>query len=135
MMVNPTARHSRAALLSLMLMTSACASVPNLGPKPMPHAAGDYAASQSLAGRSVEWPGEGWWKTYGDAQLDQLIGEGLAGSPDLAAAAARVRTAQGLAQAAGARLLPSIDANASVSTLNPSNNLGLPAWNGFKEVG
>jgi NodT family efflux transporter outer membrane factor (OMF) lipoprotein len=135
MKVNRTARRRRAALLSLMLMTSACASVPNLGPKPMPHAARDYASSQSLAGSSVQWPGDGWWKSYRDVQLDQLIGEGLAGSPDLAAAAARVRTAQGLAQAAGAKLLPSIDANASLTTLNPSNNLGVPMWNGFKEIG
>ena len=134
-MVNRTARRGRAALLSLMLMTSACASVPNLGPKPMPHAAGDYAASQSLTGNAAEWPADGWWKAYDDAQLNQLIGEGLAGSPDLAAAAARLRTAQGLAQAAGAKLLPSIDANASVSELNPSNNAGLPVWSGFKESG
>lgn len=135
MMLNRTARRGRAALLSLMLLTSACASVPNLGPKPMPHAAGDYASSKSLAGNAAQWPGDGWWTSYGDAQLDQLIGEGLAGSPDLAAAAARVRTAQGLAQAAGAKLLPSIDANASVTTLNPSNNLGFPLWSGFKEIG
>jgi NodT family efflux transporter outer membrane factor (OMF) lipoprotein len=134
-MINRTARCSRAALLSLMLMTSACASVPNLGPKPIPHAATDYASSKSLAGDSAKWPAEGWWTVYGDRQLDQLIGEGLTGSPDLAAAAARVRTAQGLAQAAGAKLLPTIDANASVTTLNPSNNLGLPVWDGFKEVG
>jgi NodT family efflux transporter outer membrane factor (OMF) lipoprotein len=135
MIASLTARSGRAALLSLMLVTSACASVPNLGPKPMPHAAGDYASSKSLAGSSAEWPGDGWWKSYGDAQLNQLIGEGLAGSPDLAAAAARVRMAQGLAQTAGAKLLPSIDANASVTELNPSNNMGLPVWNGFKEVG
>jgi NodT family efflux transporter outer membrane factor (OMF) lipoprotein len=135
MMVNPTARSSRAALLSLMLLTSACASVPNLGPKPMPRAAGDYASTKSLAGNSAEWPGDGWWKTYGDAQLNQLIGEGLAGSPDLEAAAARFRRAEGLAQAAGAKLLPTIDAGASVSEVNPSNNLGMPMYSGFKEVG
>ena len=135
MMVNRTVRRGRAALLSLMLFTSACASVPNLGPKPMPHTAGDYASSKSLAGSPAQWPGDGWWKSYGDPQLAQLINEGLAGSPDLVAPAARVRAAQGLAQAAGAKLLPSIDANASVTELNPSNNLGFPVWNGFKEIG
>jgi NodT family efflux transporter outer membrane factor (OMF) lipoprotein len=135
MIASLTARPGRAALLSLMLVTSACASIPNLGPKPMPHAASDYASSKSLAGSAVRWPGDGWWKSYGDAQLDQLIGEGLAGSPDLAVAGARVRTAQGLAQAAGAKLLPTIDANASVTALNPSNNLGFPLWSGFKDVG
>jgi NodT family efflux transporter outer membrane factor (OMF) lipoprotein len=135
MIATRTARRGRAALLSLMLMTGACASVPHLGPKPIPHAAGDYASSVSLSGSLAEWPGDGWWKHYSDAQLDRLITEGLAGSPDLAAAAARFRRAQGLAQAAGAKLLPSLDANASVSEANPSNNLGLPIWNGFKETG
>ena len=135
MIVTRTARRRRAALLSLMLLTGACASVPHLGPKPMPRAAGDYASSKSLAGSPAEWPGDGWWKRYGDAQLDQLITEGLAGSPDLAAAAARFRRAQGLAQAAGAKLLPTIDVNASISEVNPSNKLGLPVWDGFKEVG
>lgn len=135
MMVNRTARRGRAALLSLMLLTSACASVPHLGPKPIPRAPGDYASSKSLAGTSAEWPGEGWWTRYSDAQLDQLITAGLADSPDLAAAAARFRRAEGLAQAAGAKLLPTIDANASVTASNPSSNLGLPVWNGFKDVG
>lgn len=135
MMVNRTARRGRAALLSLMLLTSACASVPHLGPKPIAHAPGDYASSKSLAGTSAEWPGEGWWTRYSDAQLDQLITAGLADSPDLAAAAARFRRAEGLAQAAGAKLLPTIDANASVTASNPSSNLGLPVWNGFKDVG
>ena len=135
MMVNRTARRSRVALLSLMFLTSACASVPNLGPKPVMRPPADYASNRSLAGTSAEWPGDGWWKSYGDPQLAQLIEEGLAASPDLAAAAARVRTARGLAQAAGAKLLPSLDATASVTELNPSNNLGFPVWDGFKAVG
>jgi NodT family efflux transporter outer membrane factor (OMF) lipoprotein len=135
MMIKRTARRGRAALLSVMMLTSACASVPNLGPKPVPHSAADYASSQSLTSAESAWPSDGWWTTYGDAQLDQLMKEGIAGSPDLVAAAARFRTAEGLAQAAGAKLLPTIDANASVSESNPSQNLGLPVWSGFKEVG
>ena len=134
MMVNRTGRRGRAALLSLMLLTSACASVPNLGPKPNPRAESDYASSTSLQGSAVAWPGDGWWRSYGDPQLDQLIGEGLSGSPDLAAAAARLRTAQGLAQVAGAKLLPSIDGIAAVSKGNPSNNMGVPFDSGFKDI-
>ena len=118
-----------------MLLTSACASVPNLGAKPIPHAPGDYASSRSLAGSSAEWPGEGWWRRYSDPQLNQLIASGLADSPDLAAASARFRRAQGLAQAAGAKLLPTIDAGASVTKLNPSSSLGVPVWDGFKDIG
>ena len=135
MTANLSARPVRAALLAAMLATSACASVPNLGPKPIPHAAGDYASSKSLSATEAQWPGEGWWQRYNDAQLTQLISEGLSGSPDLAAAAARFRRAQGLAQAAGAKLLPTIDANASVSEVNPGNNWGMPLYSGFKEFG
>jgi NodT family efflux transporter outer membrane factor (OMF) lipoprotein len=40
-----------------------------------------------------------------------------------------------LAQAAGAKLLPTIDASASVTEINPSNNLGIPLWSGFKDGG
>lgn len=134
MMLSRTAWLGRAALLPLVLATGACASVPDLGPKPLPHAAADYVAAKSLAGDAAAWPGDGWWQRYSDSQLDQLISVGLAGSPDLAVAAARIRRAGGLAQAAGAKLLPTIDAGASVSALNPSNNLQPPLWNGFKDV-
>jgi NodT family efflux transporter outer membrane factor (OMF) lipoprotein len=106
-----------------LLLASACASVPNLGAKPISRAAGDYASAQSLSGTRSDWPPEGWWKGYGDAQLDGLMAEGIAGSPDLAAAAARFRTAQGLAQQAGAALLPSLDGSASVDYQNQSQNL------------
>src|SRR5438132_13916768 len=93
------ARQSgRAGLLLPMLLASACPAVPDLGPKPIPAAASDYASTQSLSGTKSAWPADLWWKAYNDPQLDRLIGEGLAGSPDLAAAAARLRTAEGLAQ-------------------------------------
>src|SRR3569833_1101380 len=95
-------RLGRAGILLPALLASACASVPNLGAKPVPAAATDYASSASFAGAQSAWPADGWWKAYGDPQLDSLIAQGLAGSPNLAAATARFRTAQGLAQQAGA---------------------------------
>ncbi|HET6942498.1 MAG TPA: efflux transporter outer membrane subunit [Sphingomicrobium sp.] len=134
MIATRTARTARAALLAAMLLTSACASVPHLGAKPIPHTAGDYASSKSLAGSSAEWPGNGWWTRYSDAQLDGMISEGLAESPDLAAAIARFHRAEGLAQAAGAKLLPTIDAVGAVSKGNPSNNMGIPVESGFKDI-
>jgi NodT family efflux transporter outer membrane factor (OMF) lipoprotein len=117
-----------------MLLATACAAVPDLGPKPMPAAASTYASAQSLSGEASAWPADGWWKAYNDPQLDALIGEGLAGSPDLAAATARFHTAQGLAQQAGAALLPSVDAAASVDEQKVSRNtaaghLAPSGWN------
>ena len=75
----------RGVLLTLMLLTSACASIPDLGPQPEARAASDYAARRhrSPAPQS-DWPEDGWWRRYGDAQLTQLMQEalaGLAGSP------------------------------------------------------
>jgi NodT family efflux transporter outer membrane factor (OMF) lipoprotein len=106
-----------------MLLASACAAVPNLGAKPTPAAATDFSSAHSLAGIQSEWPAQGWWEAYNDPQLDRLIGEGIAGSPDLVAAAARFRVAQGLAQQAGAALLPSVDASASLDEQNQSQNI------------
>jgi NodT family efflux transporter outer membrane factor (OMF) lipoprotein len=60
-------------------------------------------------------------------RTDVLIDAALAGSPDLAAAAARLRTAHGLAQQAGAALLPSVNGLASVAATKLSKNNGVPA--------
>jgi len=89
----------------------------------MPRAAADYQSAQSLNGTQSAWPSDGWWSGYGDAQLDGLMAEGIAGSPDLAAAVARFRTAQGFAQQAGAALLPSVDGVAAVDYQNQSQNV------------
>lgn len=145
-MASPKVQHSaarfgRAALLLPLLFTGACASIPNLGDKPEPRAVSDYATSTTLAGDSAEWPADGWWRTYRDPQLSALIDEALAGSPDLAAAAARMRTAQGYAQAAGAALQPTIDAFGSVDASKLSQNGTMPAaatpdgWNDNGSVG
>src|SRR6516165_4394421 len=61
------------------------------------------------------WPADGWWRRYGDAQLDALVGEALAGSPSLATAQARLRAAQAQAVAARAARLPTTTANAAAT--------------------
>lgn len=99
-----------AAIPFLLLATAGCASVPDLGPAPQIRPAREYAASASLRADGTAWPDQGWWLRYNDPQLDQLIEEGIAGSPDLNAAEARFRTAQGYAQRAGAALAPAVDA-------------------------
>src|SRR5438270_2205403 len=128
-------RLGRAALLLPMLLATACAAVPDLGAKPVPAAATANASARSLTAAQSDWPSDGWWKKYNDPQLDRLIGEGMSGSPDLAAAAARFRTAQGLAQQAGAALLPSIDATGAVDYQKQSRNIGVPVPSGWNATG
>ena len=123
--------HTRTRGLALLLAGSAtltaCASVPELGPKPQIRAAATIASGQALASTADAWPADGWWTAYNDPQLSKLIDEALAGAPDLAVAAARLRQAEGYAQQAGAALLPSVDATGSAGYVKQSKNNGVPA--------
>jgi NodT family efflux transporter outer membrane factor (OMF) lipoprotein len=62
-----------------------------------------------------DWPREDWWTMFGDTKLDALMQQALAGSPNLRAAEARVRSARALADAARASLYPTLDFNASAN--------------------
>jgi NodT family efflux transporter outer membrane factor (OMF) lipoprotein len=123
------------------LLASACASVPDLGAKPEPHSPSDYTATASIASTEAAWPADGWWLRYGDPQLNRLMDEALLGSPDLEAAAARMRTAEGFAQRAGAALKPTIDAFAEPELAKQSQNQSIPAsaipngWNSSGSLG
>ena len=101
-------------------------SAPDLGPRPVPAAPESLASDKSFADAAGAWPVEGWWQEWGDSQLDTLIAEGLAGSPDIAAAAARVRAADALAQQAGAALMPRLGAEASAGGVQQSKTMGIP---------
>jgi NodT family efflux transporter outer membrane factor (OMF) lipoprotein len=107
-------------------LLAGCASVPALEPQPAMTAAESLATEQSFADARGAWPAEGWWRSFGDAQLDGLIAEGLADSPDIRIAAARVRAADALARQAGAALLPRVGAEASAGGVQQSGNMGIP---------
>jgi NodT family efflux transporter outer membrane factor (OMF) lipoprotein len=129
-------RFARLLTLSALAPLAACA--PNLGDKPQPRTAASLAATRSLPDQGGQWPGDGWWKAYGDSQLDQLIAEGLSGSPDIAAAAARLARAQGLAQSAGAALGPTLVGEGSAGKIKQSYNNGFPREflpQGWKDTG
>ena len=141
MNANRTAWPRCAALLTAVLLTSACASIPNLGAAPQPRSATDFASSKAFAAPRSEWPGDGWWRRYGDPQLAKLMEQALADAPDLAAAAARLRTAEGFAQQAGAALKPRVDAFAVPEFSNQSKNTEIPSagvpdgWNDRSTAG
>jgi NodT family efflux transporter outer membrane factor (OMF) lipoprotein len=105
---------------------SSCASIPQLGAAPQPKAPATFAATQSFAAPLAQWPSDRWWTAYGDPQLDGLIDEALAGSPDLAKAGARVRQADALAEMTGATLGPHVEAVASAAEVKQSYNFDIP---------
>ncbi len=122
---------------ALLALLSGCAA-PDLGPKPVPAAPETLASSVSFADTAGAWPVEGWWQAWADSQLDGLIAEGLAGSPDIAAAAARIRAAEALAQQAGASLLPRVGVEAGAGGVQQSKTMGIPPQfvpNGVQDTG
>ncbi|QGN55735.1 efflux transporter outer membrane subunit [Novosphingobium sp. Gsoil 351] len=116
-----------ALLLAGSALLPACASVPDLGARPQPRAAASFAATETLRNGDGAWPTVDWWGGYRDAQLDGLMREALAGAPTLEQAAARLRIAQGLAQQAGAALVPTVDLSGSAGFVQQSENNGVPA--------
>ncbi|MBO9560563.1 MAG: efflux transporter outer membrane subunit [Caulobacter sp.] len=132
-------RLARAALLAgSVALLAGCASVPHLGAEPMAKPAASYAVTQSFAAPDGNWPSDQWWTAYGDAQLDGLVTEALAGAPSLAEAEARVRRAQSFAEQSGAVLKPQLAAEASVMETKQSLNQGVPSAfvpHGWREVG
>jgi len=127
-----------ATLLAIGALAPLAACAPNLGDKPVPRSAASLAAVQSLPNQGGQWPGDNWWTAYNDPQLNQLIDEGLAGSPDIASAAARLARAQGVAESAGAALGPSVGAEATGGKTKQSYNFGIPPAfvpKGWKDYG
>jgi NodT family efflux transporter outer membrane factor (OMF) lipoprotein len=131
----------RPAAVSLVaiLLSTACAPVPQLGERPAPMAAEPLVQGLAPA-RNIGWPDARWWDAYGDPQLSGLIDEALASSPTLDEATARVRRAEALAGQARSRLLPGVDASAQAGMARQSENLGLPqgaapeGWNDVAEA-
>ncbi len=53
-----------------------------------------------------------WWQAFGSAELSGLVAQALAGNPDLAIAAERIRQAEAVLQIAGASLFPTLNLDA-----------------------
>jgi NodT family efflux transporter outer membrane factor (OMF) lipoprotein len=91
-------------------------------------AASSLAASRSLAAPAADWPADGWWRAYGDAQLNQLIDSALADAPDMAAAKARLEKADAAADQARSALFPSLSAGGQIGESKQSLNMGFPSF-------
>ena len=117
---------ARAALAPLLaaLLAAGCASFDGLAPKAQRTGAASLQAKATLADvqPSAAWPAANWWQGFGDAQLDALIEEALAGNPGIGSARARIDRARALAAAAGAALAPQGNAGLNVTRQRYSSN-------------
>src|ERR1051326_225557 len=129
-----------AVSLFSVVLVSGCAGLPADDARAQLKPATQYAAERSFSGQTgqkAQWPADAWWTAYGDAQLDRLIDEALAGAPNIAVAEARLRRAQALAGIAQAAKLPQVSANGSISEQKQSRNYLSPrnatpeGWNDY----
>jgi len=99
--------------LCLAAVLAACASPHGLHTSAQRTDASTLVASASLAPAQLSaaaWPTADWWRRYGDPQLDALVAEALAHSPNLRVAEARVRQAAAYAGATEAAAGPQVGA-------------------------
>lgn len=91
-------RRRRALVLAVAATAlTGCVSMQGLQPQARMTSPEQLQARRSLAGVRLSpaaWPRADWWTALGDAQLDRLVGDALAGNPSIAAVDARVRLAQ-----------------------------------------
>ncbi len=129
------ARPALAACVAIAL--GACAQLPQSGGTLRMQQPGSIPSSRSLEAPEMQWPADRWWTAYGDPQLDALVGEALAGSPEMAAALARLRQAEAATQVSRAATRPQLSANASVTGQRLSENHLTPpeatpaGWNDY----
>ncbi|HLX01906.1 MAG TPA: efflux transporter outer membrane subunit, partial [Trinickia sp.] len=114
----------------MLCMLGACTVGPDYVPPKitLPDSFAEPAPVTAATALEPAAPLDAWWQNFGDAVLDQLIGEALQASPDLAAAQARVREARALRGIAGATLYPEADAGAAYARTHGSANVptGVP---------
>jgi NodT family efflux transporter outer membrane factor (OMF) lipoprotein len=121
----------RALLVMIAAALAGCAAMPES--RELPQA---RAYDTSLAG-AAQWPADAWWTSYNDPQLDALIAEGIAGSPTVAVAKARLERAEASARVAGAPLYPQVTGNTSNTVQKQSYNYLTPrsatpeGWNDY----
>ncbi len=105
-----------ALVVGTLTLLSGCAWIPNGDPP------AEYLEppemKETLAevmSRLQQWPDDQWWKQFGNPELNELIETALKDNPGLKVASARLREAEGLVKVEGARLLPFLEADASLT--------------------
>lgn len=102
------------ALTALLVLATGCAVGPDYERPRVTDLPDDFVEAPAAAG-PVAAPDHAWWSDFGSPELDALVGEALAASPDMAAAAARVMAARGRLESADASRLPSVEVGGTAS--------------------
>jgi NodT family efflux transporter outer membrane factor (OMF) lipoprotein len=114
----------RRAHPSLSILACAAMAACTVGPtyhrpdEPTPPAFTEAAAMPRAPIPAADPDLAGWWRTFNDPILDDLIQRGLAGNPDLLAAESRVREARRQVTITAAAAYPAINASGNAIAYN-----------------
>ncbi len=113
----PSITHRLSVLGALaLMMASGCAWIPKGDPPAAYLEAPEMQETLAeVTNRLQQWPEDRWWEQFGSAELNGLMDLALNENPGLKVASARLREAQGLVKVEGARLLPFLEADASLT--------------------
>lgn len=106
--------------LKILLLAAGTLAGCTMGPDYHPPEIGLTPGYMSAAGIAVERENASWWSGFDDPILADLVTRATAGNLDIAQAEARITQARAVARAAGAALLPGIDAAGSVVSASQS---------------
>jgi NodT family efflux transporter outer membrane factor (OMF) lipoprotein len=126
-------RRASAALGAMSVLVSSCVTVPRHEPA---QRAAVAERSLGLDGAAVAPVATDWWKSFGDAQLDQLIAQALTDNPGLEQAQSRLRTAQAQTSLAQSGDFPSLKLSGGETRLKipsgfpPALDAGHSVWAG-----
>lgn len=122
--MNPTTALRLAVPAALAVLLAACANPGGIAPQAQLR----EAASVGLTEQPSEAPvAADWWSAYGDAGLDRLVAQALAGSPSLGQARARQARALAVTEAADAALLPQLNLGVDLTRQRYTENGAVPA--------
>lgn len=127
-------------ILVTVLTLAGCAHIPASEKTAILKPVEQYQARESLHGQSTAWPKDAWWRSYGDAQLDELINAGLKDSPTMTIAEARLRRASAMTQVTDSVSQPQLNAVANPTMQKQSYNYLFPrsqlpqGWNDYGQA-
>ena len=103
---------------ALAILVAGCATP---GPASLPTDTPPAFEEQQSAG-APSWPEKDWYRGFASEELNGLVAIAEQNNLDLAAAAARIRQADARARAAGAAILPQVDATANATHFSGGSN-------------
>ena len=113
-----TKKLAKPLVLAVALALTGCGiTSPMLKPSVTPAGAWNEAPPANGAAVSADW-----WQTFGSRELQDLVTQALAGSPDLAIAMERVRQAEAQVRISGASLFPTLDLGFGTSARQTNDN-------------